>query len=145
MVGPVVGMHAATLPQRANIAWLGEQPHALMPELMRGWNLGWLPWRTSAATVEAHPAQVLEYLACGLPVVSPWISDLAPLAPAGIRWACHHAMHLSHCDAILAEPEASRRTPQRLAHLLLQRRDWSDAVHRVEGWMGGALNLQRVA
>lgn len=135
MVGPVVGIDAGTLPQAVNIAWLGEQPHELLPELMQGWNVGWLPWRTGAASVEAHPAQVLEYLACGLPVVSPWLSDLAPLAPAGILWACTHAMHLSHCDTSLAMPAARRQAEQRMARQLLQRHGWSDSARRLEDWV----------
>lgn len=135
MVGPVVGIDEGALPRRANIAWLGEQPQDLLPELMRGWSIGWMPWRPSAATVEAHPAQVLEYIACGLPVVSPWISDLASLAPAGIRWACTHAMHLIHCDAILAQPAPLRRAEQRVAQQRLQRYCWSDSARRIEHWM----------
>lgn len=142
MVGPVA-VDAASLPQRANISWLGEQPRELLPELMRGWSIGWVPWRTSAATLESHPAQVLEYLACGLPVVSPWIRDLAPLAAAGIRWACTHAMHLDHCDAILAQPAELRQAEQSASSQRLQHHRWIDSADRIEGWLSARADTVR--
>jgi glycosyltransferase involved in cell wall biosynthesis len=130
MVGPLVGLNAASLPHRANITWLGEQAFELMPELMSGWSLGWLPWREAGP--DANPVEVLEYLACGLPVVAPWISELARLQPAGIRWAVDRAMFHAQCDLILTQPDAARAPERAMARQLLKARSWSASAARAE-------------
>lgn len=130
MVGPVCQPDRADLPDQANITWLGEQAPEIMPALMSQWDLAWLPWQAGPNTVGACPTQVLEYLASGLAVVAPWIRELVPLAPAGVRLASNHTMLSRACQVALARTSAQRLAEQRIARALLRGRSWDRAAQR---------------
>ena len=40
MIGPVVKIDPATLPQRANIHWLGGKSYDDLPRYLSGWDVG---------------------------------------------------------------------------------------------------------
>lgn len=130
MVGPVRLMDWADLPRRANITWLGEHPPELLPTLMSQWNLAWVPWRTGLTVAGSFPDQVLEFLASGLAVVSQWIDELVPLAPAGVRLARNPTMLLHCCELALAQSEVHRSAEQRLARQFLRTRSWEACARR---------------
>ena len=76
MVGPVVKIDPATLPQRPNIAWVGPRAYRELPEVLAGWDVGLMPFALNAATRFISPTKTPEYLAAGLPVVSTPIVDV---------------------------------------------------------------------
>ena len=76
MVGPVVKIDPATLPQRPNIAWLGPKTYAELPAYAGGWDVAMMPFAINAATRFISPTKTPEYLAAGLPVVSTPIVDV---------------------------------------------------------------------
>lgn len=56
-------------------------PYADVPAWLRGFDVGLLPYRRSDLVVRSRPLKLLEYLAAGLPVVSPDIPAAAELSP----------------------------------------------------------------
>ena len=44
MIGPVVKIDPATLPQRANIHWLGGKSYSDLPRYLSGWDVGFMPF-----------------------------------------------------------------------------------------------------
>ena len=98
MVGPVVKIDPASLPQRPNVHWLGDQPWRLLPHLMAKWKVGLLPFAINAATRHAYPLKVLEYLAAGLPVVASPVPDLFSLQGCGVSIAHDNASFVRACD-----------------------------------------------
>ena len=76
MVGPVVKIDPATLPQRPNIAYLGGKSYAELPAYASGWDVALMPFAINAATQFISPTKTPEYLAAGLPVVSTPIKDV---------------------------------------------------------------------
>jgi glycosyltransferase involved in cell wall biosynthesis len=70
MVGPVVKIDPAALPQRPNIRWLGMQRYEALPHLTAQWDVCLLPFALNDATRFISPTKTLEYLAAGKPVVS---------------------------------------------------------------------------
>jgi UDP-galactopyranose mutase len=76
MVGPVVKIDPATLPQRPNIAYLGSKTYAELPLYAAGWEVALMPFAINAATRFISPTKTPEYLAAGLPVVSTPITDV---------------------------------------------------------------------
>jgi UDP-galactopyranose mutase len=76
MVGPVVKIDFAELPQRANIAWLGSKGYAELPLYAGGWDVALMPFAINEATRFISPTKTPEYLAAGLPVVSTPIVDV---------------------------------------------------------------------
>lgn len=109
LVGPVLKIDAATLPQRQNIHYLGQQPYQALPQFLAGWDVCLLPFALNEATRFISPTKVLEYMAAELPIVSTDIHDVA--GPYGDIVAIAHdaAGFIAACEAALAQ------TPQQHA------------------------------
>ncbi len=76
MVGPVVKIDPATLPRRANIAYLGAREYDELPALLAGFDVALMPFGLNAHTHNISPTKTLEYLAAGRPVVSTAVPDV---------------------------------------------------------------------
>src|SRR3546814_111869 len=76
MVGPVVKIDPAALPQRSNIAWLGGKSYEELPAYLSGWDVALMPFAINEATRFISPTKTPEYLAGGCPVVSTPITDV---------------------------------------------------------------------
>lgn len=76
MVGPVVKIDPADLPQRRNIHYLGGKAYADLPAYLGGWDVALMPFAINAATQFISPTKTPEYLAAGRPVVSTPITDV---------------------------------------------------------------------
>jgi UDP-galactopyranose mutase len=123
MIGPVVKIDEADLPQRANIHYLGSKPYAELPSYMAGWDVALMPFAINEATRFISPTKTPEYLAAGCTVVSTAIvdvvrhySDLTAVeiasTPQAFIAACEVALQRRHnsdtawrdeADAILAQ------------------------------------------
>jgi UDP-galactopyranose mutase len=57
MVGPVVKIDPASLPQRPNIAYLGPKTYAELPVYAAGWNVALMPFAINAATKFISPTK----------------------------------------------------------------------------------------
>lgn len=104
LVGPVVKIDPASLPQRDNIHYLGHQPYEALPQFLAGWDVCLMPFALNESTRFISPTKVLEYMAAELPIVSTAITDVA--VPYGdivsvaystqeFISACGHALSLS--------------------------------------------------
>ncbi|OUL19675.1 UDP-galactopyranose mutase [Nostoc sp. 106C] len=76
IIGPVVKIDPATLPQRENIHYLGSKDYKQLPAYLAGWDLAMLPFARNEATRFISPTKTPEYLAAGRPVVSTSIRDV---------------------------------------------------------------------
>lgn len=76
MVGPVVKIDPASLPQRPNISWIGPRRYADLPGMLARWNVALMPFALNEATRFISPTKTPEYLAGGRPVVSTPIADV---------------------------------------------------------------------
>jgi len=76
MVGPVVKLDAAVLPQAPNLTYPGPRQYPELPEVMGGFDVALMPFALNDATHSISPTKNLEYLAAGLPVVSTRIADV---------------------------------------------------------------------
>ena len=76
MVGPIVKLDPAELPQRANIHYLGAAQYSELPAYAAGWDVALMPFAINEATRFISPTKTPEYLAAGLPVVSTPITDV---------------------------------------------------------------------
>ncbi len=147
MVGPVMKIDFASLPQCSNIHWLGLVPYRLLPRLMGAWDAGLLPFLLNDATLFANPLKVLEYLAAGLPVVSTAVPDVILLEEYDVRIAVDHAAFVCACEAVLAS--AVQRGPARRKRSAACG-TWdaaSDTVHRllIEGCNRQTKAVARIA
>jgi glycosyltransferase involved in cell wall biosynthesis len=76
MLGPVVKIDPATLPQLENIHWLGQKQYAELPSYLAHWDVGFMPFALNESTKYISPTKTPEFLAAGLPVVSTPIRDV---------------------------------------------------------------------
>ena len=76
MIGPVVKIDPANLPQRENIHYLGGKDYKDLPKYLAGWDLAMLTFARNESTRFISPTKTPEYLAAGKPVVSTSIRDV---------------------------------------------------------------------
>jgi glycosyltransferase involved in cell wall biosynthesis len=76
MVGPVVKVDPAELPQAPHIHWLGQRQYAELPAHVKGFDVCLMPFALNEATEYINPTKTLEYMAAGKPIVSTAISDV---------------------------------------------------------------------
>ena len=75
-IGPVVKIDPATLPQGANLHYLGSKSYRELPQYLAGWDVALLPFALNESTRFISPTKTPEYLAAGKPVVSTPIHDV---------------------------------------------------------------------
>jgi len=109
MVGPVVKIDPATLPQAPNLHYLPQQDYAELPAIIAAWDVCVLPFARNDATRFISPTKTLEYLAAGKPVVSTAIADVASLYSEAVWIANDADEFIAHCEAAL-QPLSAQRT-----------------------------------
>lgn len=106
MIGPVMKIDTASLPQRANIHWLGGKDYAQLPDYLSGWDVAMMPFAINEATRYISPTKTPEYLAGGCPVVSTPIADVVRHYGGidAVRIAADAPAFIAACEAALAMP-----------------------------------------
>jgi glycosyltransferase involved in cell wall biosynthesis len=142
MLGPVVKIDPATLPQRPNIHYLGPKSYQELPAYVAGWDVALLPFARNEATRFISPTKTPEYMAAGLPVVSTSIRDVVrPYGQQGlVRIADASADFVAACEAAMEE---SRQ--QRLAQhdAFLRHLSWDDTWNRIHELMDDVLRREQ--
>lgn len=110
MIGPVVKIDPAKLPQRSNIHWLGGKSYEELPTYLAGWDVAMMPFALNDATRFISPTKTPEYLAAGKPVVSTSIRDVVnPYGQQGLAWIADSADEFAIAiDEALASDRAAR-------------------------------------
>ena len=103
MVGPVVKVDPADLPQRPNIHYLGAKIYDDLPVYLAGWDVALAPFAINDSTRFISPTKTPEYLAGGKPVVSTAIVDVKRHYGElqAVRVADTHAEFIAGCEAAL--------------------------------------------
>jgi UDP-galactopyranose mutase len=76
VIGPIVKIDLACLPQRDNLHFLGGRDYKDLPAYMSGWDVALMPFALNEATRFISPTKTPEYLAAGRPVVTTPIVDV---------------------------------------------------------------------
>ena len=76
IIGPVVKIHEADLPQAANIIYAGRQSYDQLPESLGQWNAAMMPFAINESTRFISPTKTPEYLAGGRAVISTPVRDV---------------------------------------------------------------------
>ncbi|CAN7321320.1 FAD-dependent oxidoreductase [Pseudoduganella sp. LjRoot289] len=106
LVGPVVKINPASLPQRQNVHYLGQHPYQALPHFLAGWDVCLLPFALNEATRYISPTKVLEYMAARLPTVSTAITDVEQPYGDIVAIGHSHEEFIAHCEAALAQTPA---------------------------------------
>ena len=108
MVGPIVKIDPAALPQRPNLHWLGMQPYERLPHFLAGWELAIMPFAINDATRFISPTKTLEYMAADKPIVSTPVRDVVAPYRGIVAVAGDAAGFVTACEELLEESEAAR-------------------------------------
>lgn len=131
MIGPVVKIEPESLPHRENIHWLGPKPYGALPDYLRHWDLGLMPFALNEATRFISPTKTPEFLAAGLRVIStPIVDVLRDYGEVGLVAIAETSASVAlSIEALHAEPLAAwrDRVDRHLAHNSWDR-TW-DAMH----------------
>ena len=76
LLGPVVKIEESSLPQGANLHYLGGKDYRQLPAYLAGWDAAMLPFALNESTRFISPTKTPEYLAAGKRVVSTAIRDV---------------------------------------------------------------------
>lgn len=133
MVGPVVKIDPATLPQRPNLYWLGQRSYEELPDLIAGWDVCLLPFALNESTRYISPTKTLEYLAAGKPVVSTPIRDVVtPYGDQGVvAIAASHDEFARACERALARNAQDALHHKALREQVLAGISWDHTVARM--------------
>jgi UDP-galactopyranose mutase len=138
MIGPVVKIDPASLPQRPNIHYLGSKPYGELPHYLAGWDVALLPFARNEATRFISPTKTPEYMAAGKPVVSTSIHDVVrPYGEQGlVRIADDVPAFVDACLAAMTEDVSERVTA---ADAFLRQTSWDGTWTRIRGLLRAAL------
>jgi UDP-galactopyranose mutase len=124
LVGPVLKVDPASLPRRANIHYLGQQPYAALPQILAGWDVCLLPFALNQATRFISPTKVLEYMAAELPSVSTPIADVARPYGHVVAIAGDAAGFVAACEAALAMTPAQAEAQRAAMRAIVAGTSW---------------------
>jgi UDP-galactopyranose mutase len=137
LIGPVVKIDPADLPQRPNIHYLGSRGYTDLPRYIAGWDVALVLFARNEATRFISPTKTPEYLAAGKPVVSTSIRDVVnPYGEMGlVRIADAVPDFVRACEGALTEAPDARRAR---ADAYLKNTSWDRT------WSKTALLLQTI-
>jgi glycosyltransferase involved in cell wall biosynthesis len=76
LVGPC-DTNAGILSRHKNVRFVGKVPYADIPRYAAAFDVGLIPFVLDKMTVAVNPLKLLEYFACGIPVVSTPLPEVA--------------------------------------------------------------------
>jgi hypothetical protein len=105
MVGPVVKVDPASLPQAPNLRWLGQKQYGELPMYAKAFDVCLMPFALNEATEFINPTKTLEYMAAGKPIVSTAVADVVRNFTPVVKVARSYDGFVAAVRAALACPE----------------------------------------
>ena len=146
MVGPVVKVDPADLPQCANLLFPGMRSYDELPGTIAAWDVALMPFAINEATRFISPTKTPEYLAAGRPVVSTPVVDVVRHYGRiqGVRIADAGPAFIAACDAALALARSTDCSWRDEADALLAATSWDDTAAAMIGAIDGVVGGTRV-
>jgi UDP-galactopyranose mutase len=132
MVGPVVKVDPALLPQRPNLHFLGHRSYDQLPEYLAGWDVCLLPFALNEATRFISPTKTLEYMAAEKPIVSTPITDVADPYGQIVHLGETHEAFIAACEKSLRWSEADRAERIHKMRDVLSKTSWDSTARAME-------------
>ncbi|WP_218827570.1 glycosyltransferase [Rubricoccus marinus] len=137
MVGPVVKIDPATLPQAANIHWLGGRTYDELPPYLAGWDVCLLPFARNRSTEFISPTKTLEYMAAERPIVSTPITDVAEPYGDIVYLGDTPEAFIQACEAALKASPKQREANVADMRAVLAKTSWDTTARRMAVLLDG--------
>ena len=134
MIGPVVKIDPAELPQHPNLHWLGQRSYEELPSHLAGWDVSIMPFALNDATRFISPTKTLEYMAAEHPIVSTPIQDVAGPYEDIVYLGESPEEFVSACEQALASSRSERARRAARMREVLAATSWdrtADGMERV--------------
>ena len=132
IVGPVVKIDPATLPQAPNVHYFGQRSYEDLPKFLAGWDVCLLPFALNDATRFISPTKTLEYMAGEKGIVSTPIRDVADCYSDVVRVADSPAAFVQACeDSLFASQEDKQKRVSQMRHIL-QTTSWDITADKMD-------------
>ena len=136
MVGPIVKIDPATLPQNKNIHYYGQRSYQQLPGYLKGWDVCLLPFARNQSTKYISPTKTLEYMAAGKMIVSTPIRDVAEPYGDIVYLGGTTEEFIQGCeDALSASPE-ERAERQKKMRAVLANTSWEATARQMDELLG---------
>jgi UDP-galactopyranose mutase len=145
LVGPVLKIDPASLPCRANIHYLGQQPYEALPRFLAGWDVCLLPFARNDATRFISPTKVLEYMAAQLPSVSTPIADVAQPYGHVVAIAAGAREFVAACEAALAMAPEQTAAMRETMRAIVASTSWDVTADGMRGLLASTAPRQAAA
>ena len=132
MVGPVVKIDPATLPQAPNLHYIGRKDYSELPAHLAGWDVALIPFARNSATKYVSPTKILEYMAADRLIVSTPITDVAEPYGDIVFLGATPEEFVRACEAALACSDIEQATRRARARRILSRTSWDDTTRRMD-------------
>jgi glycosyltransferase involved in cell wall biosynthesis len=105
MVGPVVKVDPASLPQAPNIHWIGKREYSDLPSYVKAFGTCLMPFALNEATEYINPTKTLEYMAARKPIVSTAVADVVRNFTPVVRVARSHEQFIALAARVARNPD----------------------------------------
>jgi glycosyltransferase involved in cell wall biosynthesis len=131
LVGPVVKIDAASLPQRPNIHYFGQQSYNALPQFLAAWDVCLMPFAMNESTRFISPTKSLEYMAAELPIVSTPVKDVVDLHSDVVEIAATAEEFVTACERVLSMDSEEKLRRIRLMRDKLSRTSWDSTAAKM--------------
>jgi glycosyltransferase involved in cell wall biosynthesis len=142
LVGPVVKVDPATLPQAPNIHWLGGRDYKVLPDYCRAYDVCMMCFALNEATQYINPTKALEYLATGKPVVGTPVNDVVRQYSDTVLIGKTPDDFAELIDRALLNPD---REMLRRGDEMAQEASWESTVEKMQILISNAIRSQKRA
>jgi UDP-galactopyranose mutase len=139
LVGPIVKIDPASLPQRSNIHYMGQRAYAELPAFVAGWDVCLLPFAINEATRYISPTKVLEYMAAEKPIVSSPVVDVVQPYGHIVHIGRHSQAFVTACEHALHESSINRHKRTAMMRNVVRATSWDATAEKMHVLISGVL------
>ena len=143
MLGPVVKIDPADLPQLPNLHFLGQKQYRDLPGYVKGFDVCMMPFALNDATKFISPTKTLEYMAAHKPIVSTPVADVVGSYSEAVAIARTPEEFVAAIDRALAETPDQREKRVSRERQILERNSWDSIAERMDQKMEEARARKR--
>lgn len=130
MIGPTIKVDPGSLPQRANLHWLGGRDYKDLPAYCKGFDVCLMPFAMNEHTEFINPTKSLEYMATGRPIVSSAVPDVISNFGGVVKVAKSHDEFIELCRRTASGPDGDA---VERGLKMASENSWESIVNKLEG------------
>jgi glycosyltransferase involved in cell wall biosynthesis len=142
IVGPVCKVDPNSLPQRANLHWMGGREYSQLPAYTKSFDVCLMPFALNEATEYINPTKALEYMATAKPIVSSAVPDVVSNFAEVVKIAKSHDEFVAFCESAVAHPDQNLITR---GLEMAQKNTWDAIVSCLEEHISESLSTSELS